>query len=152
MDKEAVREIVISDFKNYKKWKARLRAIQVEIDYNKIKGSRLDAEVPVQSVGKSDPTFQAVQELESLNREFAYIAYCMNRVDACLDAMTEAQRLLMSKRYFEGYVTKQVMETLRIEKSEYYKRLDQIIQLCGEVCGYFPNKGQIRDKMETEKP
>lgn len=151
MNKEDVRAAVIQDFKDYKKWKARLRTIQSEIDYNRIKGSKIEGDV-IRSGGPSDPTFQAVQELESLNREFAYIAYCLNRVDACLDAMTESQRLLMTKRYFEGYVTKQVMELLRIEKSEYYKRLDQIIELCGEVCGYLTNKGRIQDKMETETP
>lgn len=152
MNFEDVRVAVISDFKSYKKWKARLRTIDNQINYDqyKIKGSQIQSDPIRGSGGPSDPTFQAVQELESLKREYAYIAFCMNRVDACLDAMTENQRLLMSKRYFENLLTKEVMKSLGIEKSEYYKRLDQIIQLCGEVCGYLTEKGENSDKMETK--
>lgn len=149
MNEEEVRNAVIDDFRNYKKWKARLRTIQVEIDYIRIKGSQIQGD-NIRSGGPSDPTYDNVQKNESLNREFAYVAYCANRVEACLDAMTDSQRQLITKRYFDGLLTKEVMKMLRIEKSEYYKRLDQIIHICAMVCGYKTEKGQKGDNMETK--
>lgn len=141
MDDMDIRSVIINDFKNYKKWKARLKTIQSEFDYIKISGSNFSDDKVQGGGGISDPTYQAVENNESLNREFAYVAYCLNRVNACMDAMTEQQRLLMTSRYFEGLHTKEVMKILGVEKSEYYKRLQDIIELCAEVCGYMTEKG-----------
>jgi hypothetical protein len=113
-----------------------MKAISNEIDYYKITTSRADAERVQSGSGASDPTFKAVQRIDKLRTEYIQIAHKMNRVEACLDAMTEAQRSLVRWRFFEDQHTKAVQQQLGIEKTEYYKRLDVIILLCTEVCGY----------------
>lgn len=141
MNDSSVRDLVFEDFRCYKKWKARLKAISNEIDYYKITTSSADAERVQSGSGPSDPTFKAVQRIEKLKIEYNFLAHKMNRVDACLDAMTEAQRNLVSWRFFEDQFTRTVQQKLGIEKTEYYKRVDVIVHLCAEICGYMTEKG-----------
>lgn len=146
-----IKNIIIGDFRNYKKWKARIKAIDNQLDYYRIETSKFNSEPSSGgSSTPSDPTLVTVQQLESLRKERAMIMHYLNRVECCLDAMTKQQRDLVYMKYFEKSFSKSVMTFFNIEKSEYYNRINEILTLCAEVCGYMTKSGQIKDKVRNK--
>lgn len=129
----AKKEKVEYDFRNYKKWKSRAKQINNELTYITVSGSKIDGEIR-ERLGISDPTGVKVLNRDKLRREYDELMRKINAVENAFDAMNEKERKIVSCRYFEGYFARQCMARLDMEKTEFYRLLNNALAIYADVC------------------
>ncbi len=124
-----------SDLRNYRKWRARLQTVQVELDAIAEQVGSHKAEVSQRSRRASNPTLRAVLRREQLAREAKELELRCQRVRAALMAMTPEQRRLVGMYYIAGASRAEVEEALSISRAQFWRIRDAAFETYAYVAG-----------------
>lgn len=122
------------DLKRYKRWKARHKEIEDQLQDVAINTSNYEI-VAAGYKGKSDPVAGQVISRAKLEQEKAWLRRRIERVENALAAMTADQAELVRLRYFEDRPRKEIQAEMGIEKSTFYRLREQALETYAEVAG-----------------
>ena len=124
-----------SDLRMYRRWLARLEALEQEARTIAQQYGRHTAEVSQRQRRRSDPVARAVIKLERIRGEIDDLRVRIRRVEAALEAMTDAQRTVVVGYYMDGLPRSEIEARLGVSRSEFWRIRDEAFGVYAYVAG-----------------
>lgn len=124
-----------ADLRAYRRWVARMEALEQEATAIAHQYGRHAAEVSQRQRRRSDPVARAVIKLERIKGEIDDLRVRIRRVEAALEAMTDAQRTVVVGYYMDGLPRSEIEHRLGISRSEFWRLRDEAFDVYAYVAG-----------------
>ena len=128
---------VESDLRAYRRWRARIADIELELADVSTAGTRPrpDSGLRVMRGAPSDPTLAVAASRDYLREERDRLLRRAQRVELCLEALTADQRRLVELRYFDRRSRDETCKQMCISLRPYYRIRAEILYVYAEVAG-----------------